>query len=341
MFPTLSEAVTGERLTVGPPFFNKWMAPIGLALLLLTGIGAAAGVAQVHAGEPARAVPVAGGSGGCSVSGALVALGVRVWSSGICFALCVFVIATHRAGGLARRARAPGGRPAPIVFTAARRPGRPQQAPLRRLHRPPRHRADLPRLCRRRVQAGRAGAAQAGAAGHRRATTPCGTISMQVTDDGQKQMITGAPHRVRGRRGNRQDVPGQVVLPEARGGADDRGRDSPAASAKTSTSCMPAFDLKDQSASLHVVINPLVNWIWVGFGIMALGTGIALLPERAYSFAVARAPARPRRRPRRAAARAADRRRSGAPVARAACRVGPRVPVVARTPLEREDAEAS
>ena len=41
---------------------------------------------------------------------------------------------------------------------------------------------------------------------------------------------------------------------------------------------MPAFDLKDQTASLHVVINPLVNWIWVGFGVMALGTGIALLP---------------------------------------------------------------
>src|SRR5262252_5018049 len=39
MFPTLSEAVTGERLTVAGPFFNKWMAPIGLALLLLSGIG--------------------------------------------------------------------------------------------------------------------------------------------------------------------------------------------------------------------------------------------------------------------------------------------------------------
>ena len=39
MFPTLSEAVTGERLTVGPPFFNKWMMPVGLALLLLTGVG--------------------------------------------------------------------------------------------------------------------------------------------------------------------------------------------------------------------------------------------------------------------------------------------------------------
>src|SRR5215217_2178511 len=39
MFPTLSEAVNGERLTVGPPFFNKWMLPIGLALLALTGVG--------------------------------------------------------------------------------------------------------------------------------------------------------------------------------------------------------------------------------------------------------------------------------------------------------------
>src|SRR4030095_2504448 len=39
MFPTLSPAVTGERLTVGPPFFNRWMLPIGLALLALTRLG--------------------------------------------------------------------------------------------------------------------------------------------------------------------------------------------------------------------------------------------------------------------------------------------------------------
>src|SRR5256885_6206 len=38
MFPTLSEAVTGERLTVAGAVFNKWMAPVGLVLLLLTGI---------------------------------------------------------------------------------------------------------------------------------------------------------------------------------------------------------------------------------------------------------------------------------------------------------------
>src|SRR5438874_6397513 len=41
MFPTLSEAVRGEghRLTVAAPFYNKWMLPIGLLLLFLTGVG--------------------------------------------------------------------------------------------------------------------------------------------------------------------------------------------------------------------------------------------------------------------------------------------------------------
>jgi cytochrome c-type biogenesis protein CcmF len=39
MFPTLSEYILGQRITVGPPFFNRFMVPIGLMLLLLTGIG--------------------------------------------------------------------------------------------------------------------------------------------------------------------------------------------------------------------------------------------------------------------------------------------------------------
>jgi cytochrome c-type biogenesis protein CcmH/NrfF len=38
------------------------------------------------------------------------------------------------------------------------------------------------------------------------------------------------------------------------------------------------------------VVNPLVNWIWVGFGVMALGTFIALLPESSFAFAAARVP---------------------------------------------------
>jgi cytochrome c-type biogenesis protein CcmF len=39
MFPVISEAVTGEKISVDAPFFNRVNVPIGLFLLLLTGIG--------------------------------------------------------------------------------------------------------------------------------------------------------------------------------------------------------------------------------------------------------------------------------------------------------------
>src|SRR5881296_1076703 len=39
LFPILSEAIKGTKITVGPPFFNQVNIPLGLALLGLTGIG--------------------------------------------------------------------------------------------------------------------------------------------------------------------------------------------------------------------------------------------------------------------------------------------------------------
>jgi cytochrome c-type biogenesis protein CcmF len=39
LFPLLSELVRGYKITVGAPFFNKIMVPIGLVLLFLTGVG--------------------------------------------------------------------------------------------------------------------------------------------------------------------------------------------------------------------------------------------------------------------------------------------------------------
>jgi cytochrome c-type biogenesis protein CcmH len=37
-------------------------------------------------------------------------------------------------------------------------------------------------------------------------------------------------------------------------------------------------------------VNPLINWIWAGIGIMFFGTFIALLPERSLAFATAKVP---------------------------------------------------
>lgn len=39
MFPVISEAVTGEKSVVGPPFFNKVNVPLFLALIFLMGVG--------------------------------------------------------------------------------------------------------------------------------------------------------------------------------------------------------------------------------------------------------------------------------------------------------------
>jgi cytochrome c-type biogenesis protein CcmF len=78
MFPTLSEAITGHRLTVAAPFFNKWMVPIGFVLLFLTGVGPllAWRKSTLSNLRDSFLFPV-----GLAVvtAAALAALGVRVW----------------------------------------------------------------------------------------------------------------------------------------------------------------------------------------------------------------------------------------------------------------------
>lgn len=39
IFPVISEAIQGEKISVGAPFFNKINVPVGLVLLFLTGVG--------------------------------------------------------------------------------------------------------------------------------------------------------------------------------------------------------------------------------------------------------------------------------------------------------------
>jgi cytochrome c-type biogenesis protein CcmF len=53
---------------------------------------------------------------------------------------------------------------------------------------------------------------------------------------------------------------------------------------------LAAAEAGTQTVSLQIFVNPLVNWVWLGFAVMALGTGIALLPEKSYAFALAGMP---------------------------------------------------
>ncbi len=76
IFPILSEAVGGEKITVGPPFFNTVNVPLGLLLLLLTGIGPLIAWRRASVANLRRqfAAPVAAAVG---IGIALFALGVR------------------------------------------------------------------------------------------------------------------------------------------------------------------------------------------------------------------------------------------------------------------------
>src|SRR4051812_38587637 len=93
MFPTLSEAVTGERLTVAGPFFNKWLIPIGLILLGLTGIGPL--LAWRRSTVKNLAEQFLWPAIGAAVSlGVTLYLKIPIWSAGLCFALCGMVVGT-------------------------------------------------------------------------------------------------------------------------------------------------------------------------------------------------------------------------------------------------------
>jgi cytochrome c-type biogenesis protein CcmF len=93
LFPVFSEWVSGSRISVGAPFFNKVNIPIGLLLLFLTGVGpllawrkTSADSLKRNFGSPLVAGLLAGA--------VLFVIGVREFFSLVCMILCVFVTAT-------------------------------------------------------------------------------------------------------------------------------------------------------------------------------------------------------------------------------------------------------
>jgi cytochrome c-type biogenesis protein CcmF len=93
LFPVLSEALSGSKISVGAPFFNKVNIPIGLLLLFLTGVGPLLAWRKTSLESLKRNFtgPLIVGA----VAGIVIfALGYREVYSLICFALCFFVAAT-------------------------------------------------------------------------------------------------------------------------------------------------------------------------------------------------------------------------------------------------------
>ena len=288
MFPTLSEAVTADRITVGPPFFNQWMIPIGLILLFLTGVGPllAWRKSTLINLRDQFLVPVACG---LAVGVTVVALGVRVWSSGICFTLSGFVFGTITQE-MWRGARVRQQTTGTDVFTAL---------------------VGLVGRNRRRYGGYMIHIAVVlmflGFAGEgfkssqilllmpgQSVTVRDYTVrldAVRVTEDAQKQAQTAymtvlrdgveltKMYPARWTFWKTQDQPTTEVAIR-RGFAEDL------------YITVPQFDVANQAAHAEVVVAPLVNWVWLGFGVLALGTLLALMPESAFgALATAKVPA--------------------------------------------------
>ena len=90
LFPVISEAVTGEKISVDKPFFDRVNIPIGLALLLLTGIGPliAWRRSSVESLRKAFFWPVIGAFATVAV---LMAFGIRHFYALMSLGLCAFV----------------------------------------------------------------------------------------------------------------------------------------------------------------------------------------------------------------------------------------------------------
>jgi len=93
IFPVISEAVRGVKITVGPPFFNRVNAPLGLLLLFLMGVGPIIAWRRASARNLQRNFLVPGLIG--LAAGLLLAVGgVHEFYPLLSFSLCAFVMAT-------------------------------------------------------------------------------------------------------------------------------------------------------------------------------------------------------------------------------------------------------
>ena len=294
LFPTLSEAVTRNRVTVGPPFFNKWMAAIGLIMLFLTGVGPLIAWRRASVEMLWRQFrwPLLGGGLTTLLIGALIPASrataavihdsIRIPASLICFGISGFVLTTiiqeFYVGTLARKKSTQQDFLSALVGLVSRNKRR--------------YGGYLVHIAIVLMFVGFAGQTyqkESDVTLDRNQTTTLGRYSITYqgrrdSSDAQKEVsevflaITkdGKPAGTLrpakwAYRGHEEEPPRTIVTI----------RESLREDLYV---ILNGIDGESGLASIKVIINPLVNWVWFGFILLIIGTAIAFLPERAYEI---------------------------------------------------------
>ena len=275
LFPVLSEWVTGSKISVGPPFFNKVNVPIALFLLLLTGVGPLLAWRKTSFDALKRnfAWPLAGG---VIAGGVAFAFGFRNFYALICLVLSVFVTLTI-ASEFYRGARVIASRDGANVITAM------GDLTMRNTRRYGGYVVHFGMVL---IFIGIMGSAfnqdvqKEMAAGDTISigsyTIVCQNFDSTANDNYQAERATLEVLR----NGKSQ----MMMYPERRTYLASQVTETMVANQST-----PLRDLylvyagrspETGKPVIHAYLNPLVKWIWFGGIVVVLGTGLAMLPNR-------------------------------------------------------------
>jgi cytochrome c-type biogenesis protein CcmF len=275
LFPVFSEWLSGSRISVGAPFFNKVNIPLGLILLFLTGVGpllawrkTSSGSLKRNFGWPSLF--------SLAVGGVVFALGLHEFYSLICLILCVFVASTivmeFYRGARVVRARSGASFAASAVDLTMRNTRR--------------YGGYIVHMGMVLIFVGLAGAAfnkdvqkdmQVGS------TLQIGryNLLLQSFDSKPERNYTSERMVVEVLQNNQ---PLMMLYPERRFFQTNQESGTMVAIYSTLRDdlyVVYAGQSPDtQTPVIHAYLNPLVKWIWLGGAIVVMGTIVTLLPNR-------------------------------------------------------------
>ena len=274
IFPMISEAVRGVKISVGAPFFNQVNVPIGLALLLVMGLCPLLAWRKASLANLSRNFLFPGALGLLTAVGLIVA-GLRQPVAVTAFALSAFVTATilldfHR-GAMVRRGH---GEPYPLAL------GR---LVLRNRRRYGGYVVHLGVILLFAGMAGSAFSSQQEAVLRPGQTVTINQYTLRYEGISQyptqSAMVTAATLTVFNGR-----EPIAVMNPQRN---IHRGHEEqPMTEVAIRSTMMEDLYVilagigEDGTANFKVIVNPLMMWMWIGGVLMSVGTVVAFWPER-------------------------------------------------------------
>lgn len=278
LFPSLVKFFAGREVNVGATWYNIWMIPVGLILLFLTGVGpllswrkSTGATIRKQFLLPAVLAIVAGG--------ALFAAGISNWRPLATLILCVFVSATilqEFIRGTRYRMRNAGENPLDAFLTLMGRAGRRYGGYV----------VHFGIVVMFLGFSGEAFKKELDATVEEGKSVELGDYSVRLdrlafADDGQKQMVTAHVSVADRHSGEHLTTlapakwayrkPEEQVTTEV---------DKRMSFAEDLYLVLGGYDAERKTAALQIKVNPLVNFVWLGCGILCLGFGIAVWPDK-------------------------------------------------------------